>query len=199
MSAANFWNERFASDEFIYGTQPNDFLVECCSWLKGPVLSLSEGEGRNAVYLAQQGLEVLGVDISDVALEKAQQLACVCDVEIDTLVADLNAFIPKLDHYLSVTSIFAHLPSPVRNQLYPRVEESMKQGGLLVFEAYSEKQLERDTGGPKDLDLLVTLDQVREEFPNLEPVVLREVEREVVEGVGHNGMASVIQFIGRKV
>ena len=194
----SFWNKHYADRDFLYGTEPNSFLAEHCHLLTGPVLSLSEGEGRNAVLLASRGLDVIGVDISSVALEKAQTLAKSRGVEIKTVVADLATFEPEKNHYGSVISISAHLPSTVRNKLYPSIERSLRTNGLILLEAFSENQLTRDTGGPKDADMLMTVEKVQREFPNLEPVLLREVEREVLEGEGHRGMASVVQFIARK-
>ena len=194
----SFWNKRYANGGYLYGTEPNVFLAEHCSLLNGPVLSLSEGEGRNAVFLASRGLDVLGVDISAVALEKAKKLAKSRGVEIKTALADLATYIPEGNHYGSVISISAHLPSAVRNRLYPLIERSLKSDGIIILEAYSENQLSRDTGGPKDADMLMTIDKLNREFPNLEPLLLREVEREVSEGEGHTGIASVVQFIARK-
>lgn len=194
----SFWNNRYSNVDYLYGTEPNSFLAEHYDLLSGPVLSLSEGEGRNAVFLASRGLDVIGVDISPVALEKAKTLAGSRGVEIKTVVADLATFEPEENHYGSVISISAHLPSTVRNKLYPAIERSLRQDGVILLEAFSENQLTRDTGGPKDPDMLMTAEKLRGEFPNFEPVLLREVEREVSEGEGHRGMASVVQFIGRK-
>ena len=194
----NFWNERYARDDYLYGTGPNSFLVEHSDFLTGPVLSLSEGEGRNAVFLAVRGLKVHGVDISEVGLTKAQALAKLKGVEIQTEVADLSNFEPKNNFYGSVISISAHLPSAVRDNLYPLVERCLKQDGVLLLEAYSERQLSRNTGGPKDIDMLMTVDKLKREFPNLEPILIQELEREVSEGEGHAGLASVVQFIARK-
>ncbi len=193
-----FWNERYASAEYLYGTDPNSFLVEHSDLLAGPVLSLSEGEGRNAVFLALRGLKVRGVDISETALSKAQVLAKLKSVEIQTEVADLSNFEPEKNSYGSVISISAHLPSVIRNKLYPLVELCLKPNGILLLEAYSENQLARNTGGPKDADMLMTVAKLEQEFPNLEPILIRELEREVSEGEGHAGLASVVQFIARK-
>ena len=193
-----FWNERYASAEYLYGTDPNSFLVEHSDLLVGPVLSLSEGEGRNAVFLALRGLKVRGVDISETALSKAQALAKLKSVEIQTEVADLSNFEPEKNSYGSVISISAHLPSVIRNNLYPLVEQCLKPNGILLIEAYSENQLGRNTGGPKDADMLMTIAKLEQEFPNLEPILIRELEREVSEGEGHTGLASVVQFIARK-
>jgi len=188
----NFWNERYARDDYLYGTGPNSFLVEHSDFLTGPVLSLSEGEGRNAVFLAVRGLKVHGVDISEVGLTKAQALAKLKGVEIQTEVADLSNFEPRNNFYGSVISISAHLPSAVRNNLYPLIERCLKQDGVLLLEAYSERQLSRNTGGPKDIDMLMTVDKLKREFPNLEPILIQELEREVSEGEGHAGLASVV-------
>jgi len=192
------WNERYAVDEYIYGTAPNSFLAEHAEILVGPVLSLAEGEGRNAVFLASLGLKVHGVDGSGVGLAKAQALARSKGVEIQTEVTDLGLFEPEENHYGSVVSISAHLPGAVRNRLYPLLERCLKPGGLILLEAYSENQLAHDTGGPKDSDMLMTLTKIEREFPNCEPILLCELEREVCEGSYHTGMASVVQFIGRK-
>lgn len=193
-----FWNKRYAHSDYLFGIEPNSFLAEHFGLLRGPVLSLSEGEGRNAVFLASHGLEVVGVDISRIALKKAEELAKSRGVEIKTTVADLATYEPEEDHYGSVISISAHLPGAVRHRLYPLIDLALLPHGILMLESYSEDQLSRDTGGPKDLDMLMTVGKIRREFPNFEPILLREVEREVIEGEGHRGMASVVQFIARK-
>ena len=192
------WNQRYAGDEFVYGTEPNSFLVEHAGRLTGPVLSLAEGEGRNAVYLASLGLDVLGVDSSDVGLAKAQALADSRGVTIRTEVADLETFEPAENAYGAVVSIWAHLPSRIRSRLYPLLERSLKPGGIILLEAYTVDQLARETGGPKDADMLLTRSKIEREFPNLETVLLREIDREVQEGSYHAGLSSVVQFIGRK-
>lgn len=192
------WNERYSSGEFVYGTEPNSFLAQNANMLFGPVLSLAEGEGRNAVFLASLGLEVLGVDGSEVGLAKAQELAKSRRVTIQTEVADLAMYEPPENSFGSVVSIFAHLPSVIRKRLYPLVERSLKPGGIILFEAYSKAQLARDTGGPKDLDLLMALVDIENAFPNCEPILSQEIEREVIEGSFHTGLASVVQFIARK-
>ncbi len=192
------WNERYAVDEYVYGREPNLFLAEHAGMLSGPVLPSAEGEGRNGVFLASLGLKVHGVDGSDVGLAKAQALARSKGVEIQTEVADLGVFEPEANYYGSVISIPAHLPSVIRQKLYPFVERCLKSGGIIVLEAYSEAQLTRNTGGLKDLDMLMTKAKIEREFPNCDPILLRELEREVREGTYHSGIASVVQFIGRR-
>ena len=192
------WNERYASSEFAYGTEPNSFLVQNASLLSSPVLSLAEGEGRNAVFLASLGLDVLGVDASDVGLAKAQKLAASRGLAIRTEVADLTSYEPPPNHYGSVISISAHLPSQARNRLYPLLDRSLKPGGVILLEAYAKSQISRNTGGPKDPDLLMDLADLEQQFPNCEPILAQEIEREVIEGTFHTGLACVVQFIARK-
>lgn len=192
------WNERYATDEFAYGTEPNSFLAQNAKLLTSPVLSLAEGEGRNAVFLASLGLEVLGIDASDVGLAKAQRLAASRGLTIQTEVADLATYEPPENFYGSVISISAHLPSEVRNRLYPLIERSLKPGGIILLESYSKSQISRDTGGPRDIDMLVDLSDLKQQFPNCEPILSEEIEREIIEGKFHTGLASVVQFIARK-
>lgn len=194
----SFWDTRYDDRNYLYGKEPNSFLAENYRILKGPVLSVSEGEGRNAVFLATKGLDVLGVDISEVGLKKAEELAKSRGVSISTKVADLATYMPEENHYGSVISISAHLPSTIRNRLYPLIEKSLKPDGLIILEAYSEDQLSRSTGGPKDIDMLMTIDKINSEFSNLETILLRLTEREINEGDGHTGLASVIQFIAKR-
>lgn len=192
------WNQRYSADEYIYGTEPNGFLAEHAHLLGGLVLSLAEGEGRNGVFLASRGLAVHGVDSSAVGLAKAQALAATRGVSVRTEVADLADFVPAAGAYGAVVSIFAHLPGTVRQRLYPLLVKSLQPGGLLLLEAYSLDQLARDTGGPKDPDMLMSVEAVQQGLVGLAPILLQEVVREVREGSHHTGMASVVQFIGRK-
>ncbi len=198
MTGKTGWDERYSGDVYHYGTEPNAFLVEHYSLLQNPVLSLSEGEGRNAVFLAKQGFQVLGVDYSEIGLQKAQELALANKVTIQTAVADMASFTPEPNKYGAVISIFAHYSSKIREQLYPLVEQALKPGGIFLLEAYVEEQLPRSTGGPKNLDHLMTIDKVTREFSELETILLRETEREILEGDGHTGLGSVIQFIARR-
>jgi len=162
------------------------------------VLSLAEGEGRNAVFLASLGLDVLGVDGSDVGLAKAQKLAASRGVAIRTEVADLASYEPPENHFGSVISISAHLPSHLRNSLYPLVELSLRPGGVILVEAYAKSQISRNTGGPKDPDMLMDLAELEQQFPNCDPILAQEIEREVIEGEFHTGLACVVQFIATK-
>ena len=192
------WNQRYGIDGYIYGTQPNSFLEENAKLLVGPVLSLAEGEGRNAVFLASLGLDVLGVDGSEVGLAKARVLAKSRGVIVHTEVADLATFVPQENFYGSVVSISCHLPSEIRRRLHHLVERCLKPGGIFLLEGYTKSQLEKNTGGPKDPDLLTGCSDLEEDFPNCDFILSREIEREVIEGEYHSGLASVVQFIAKK-
>jgi len=192
------WNQRYSSDEFVYGTEPNSFLAQNAKILVGPVLSLAEGEGRNAVFLASLGLDVLGVDGSDVGLAKAHKLAASRGLAIRTEVVDLTTYEPPGNSFGSVVSISAHLPSASRKRLHRLVARCLKPGGVILLEAYTKAQVDRNTGGPKDPDMLMARVDLEQEFPDCEPILSREIEREVIEGKFHTGLASVVQFIARK-
>ena len=198
MTGKSGWDERYSGNEYHYGKEPNAFLVEHHALLQNPVLSLSEGEGRNAVFLAKQGLQVLGVDFSEIGLQKAQELALANKVTIQTTVADMANYTPEPNTYGSIISIFAHYTSAIRKRLYPLVEQALKPGGIFLLEAYTEAQLPRSTGGPKEIDKLLTADKLTRDFSAMETILLKEMDREVHEGDGHTGLGSVIQFIARR-
>jgi cyclopropane fatty-acyl-phospholipid synthase-like methyltransferase len=193
------WNERYAAKEYVYGTEPNAFLVEHAHLLSGPVLSLAEGEGRNAVYLASLSLDVLGVDGSAVGLAKAQKLASARGVAIRTTVVDLADYVPPENSFGAVVSISAHLPTAIRKRLHRLVALSLKPGGILLLEAYAKAQITRNTGGPRDVDMLMSSVELETEFPGCEPFLSREIERDVIEGKFHTGTALVVQLLARKI
>ncbi|TWU61098.1 tellurite resistance protein TehB [Crateriforma conspicua] len=192
------WNARFSDSEYAYGTEPNEFLVQQAFRVSGPVLSIAEGEGRNAAYLASNGHHVHAVDGSAVGLAKAVKLADQYGVQISTEVSDLSDYEPAENAFRSIISIYAHLDGSIRRRLYPLLAKALKPGAILILEAYSENQIGRGTGGPGDVDLLMSCSKIENEFVGLETVCLHEIEREVHEGKFHTGMASVIQYVGRK-
>lgn len=192
------WDERYAGADYAYGTQPNTFLRKHVTWVTGPVLSICEGEGRNAVFLAEQGHSVHCVDSSAVGLRKAQKLAHQRGVKITTEVVDLEHYLPKPQSFQTIISIFAHLPSSLRARCYPILQESLAGGGIWLMEAYAEEQLVRSTGGPRQLDMLMSISKVKADFRTWTAHLLRHCERNVVEGQYHTGLADVVQFIGQK-
>lgn len=191
------WDERYSQPGFAYGTEPNEFLAAVAGQIPtGPVLSLGEGEGRNAAYLAGLGHRVVAVDQSEVGLAKAKRLAADRGLTVETDCADLAAYPIEPGAWAGIVSIFCHLPRRVRVPLYAAVVGGLRPGGVLVLEAYTPNQLGRGTGGPRDPDLLVSLADLREELAGLEFVHARELDREVREGAYHTGVASVVQVAG---
>lgn len=193
------WDERYSQPGFAYGTEPNEFLAAVANRIPvGPVLSLGEGEGRNAAHLAGLGHRVVAVDQSEVGLAKARRLAADRGQAVETVCADLADFPIEPGAWAGIVSIFCHLPSRVRAPLYAAAVRGLRPGGVLVLEAYTPDQIARGTGGPKDPDMLVTLARLTEELAGLELVHARELDREVREGAYHTGVASVVQVVGRR-
>lgn len=194
------WEERYARPGFYYGEAPNDFLVAVEPQLPrgAEILSIGEGEGRNAVFLASCGHHVTGVDASPTGLEKARRLAAVRGVTLTTELADLSTWDPGVECWDAVVSIWVHLPPPVRVRAHAACVAALRPGGLLILEAYRPEQLERGTGGPPDPALLYSLDVLRDDFRRLALVHAVEVTREVWEGAAHRGSSAVVQIVGRK-
>lgn len=194
------WDERYSEAGFAYGTEPNDFLASHRQRLAqgGKVLCLAEGEGRNAVFLARHGFDVVAVDASQVGMAKAERHAAAHGVTITTVVADLAEFPIGSQEYDGVISIFCHLPPPVRTILHRRIIDGLKPGGVLILEGYTPAQIGRTTGGPPHKELTFNLATLQEEFAALEQLHAVELEREVHEGRLHTGIGAVVQFIAVK-
>lgn len=195
------WNERYSEEGFAYGTEPNSFLRENLEKLpRGKALCLAEGEGRNAVFLAQNGFDVTAVDLSEVGLQKADQLARTRNVEIKTVVADLAEFEIEESGWDVIVSVWAHIPPKVRETLYPKVVRGLKDDGALIYEAYTPRQLEFGTGGPREhqKEMLVALTELQTHFDALRFEIARETEREVHEGTYHDGMSATVQVLAFK-
>lgn len=195
----NFWDSRYSEPGFVYGTEPNEFLVSAARHIpKGRVLCLAEGEGRNAVYLASLGYDVTGVDSSAVGMKKSVELAKSRNVTITTVVADLAEFIIEPNRWNGIVSIFCHLPPELRARIHHASVAGLRPGGAFVLEAYTPRQLVLKTGGPQSLELMMTLEVLREELRGLELVEAREIERVVNEGHFHRGPGAVVQVVGIK-
>lgn len=193
------WDERYSGEEYAYGKEPNDFLKENESiFPPGRILCLAEGEGRNAVFLARQGYEVTAVDASRKGLEKAEQLARAHDVMIETIQADLNVYDPGQNHWDGIVSIFCPLPADMRRTLHAKVIHALKPGGIFLLEAYRPEQLQYGTGGGNSVELMTSRQSLVDDVQDLEILHLKELERNVVEGIYHTGLAAVIQLIARK-
>jgi SAM-dependent methyltransferase len=180
---AAFWDERYAAEEYAYGEAPNAFVAAMAQQIPtGPVLCLAEGEGRNAVYLAKFDRRVMAVDQSAMGLAKALRLAEASGVAIETVHADLESFEIVPGAWAGIVATFAHLPPPLRCRVHAAVVQGLKPGGVFILEAYTPAQLALGTGGPKVPELLMTLDNLRDELSGLEFIVAREIERDVTEG-----------------
>lgn len=193
------WDERYKTNEYAYGTLPNDFLKENVNTLpKGRVLSLAEGEGRNAVFLAKKGYKVTAIDSSLTGIEKGKKLAKKNNVKIEFIHADITKYDLGNCKWDAIVSIFFPLPSIERIELYKKVKRGLKPSGIFLLEAYTPQQIHFDTGGGKSVDLMQSKNSLRSEFKGVNFLCIQEIEREVVEGVFHTGLASVIQAIAKK-
>jgi SAM-dependent methyltransferase len=199
VSTRDFWNEKFANTEYAYGTEPNDFLVSAVTKLKrGATLSLAEGEGRNAVWLAQQGFTVSAIEQSEKGVGKTLRLALQRGVIVMAERGELETFHIQPNSWDLVVSIFAHTPQELRRKLHRQVVAGLKPGGVFVLEAYTPAQIANNTGGPKDASLMPTAELLRSELAGLVFDRIEEVEREVVEGSLHTGTAHVVQVVAHR-
>ena len=199
MSTRDFWNEKFANTEYAYGTEPNDFLVSAVTKLKrGATLSLAEGEGRNAVWLAQQGFTVSAIEQSEKGVAKTLRLALQRGVIVMAERGELETFHIQPNSWDLAVSIFAHTPQELRRKLHRQVVAGLKPGGVFVLEAYTPAQIANNTGGPKDASLMPTAELLRSELAGLVFDRIEEVEREVVEGSLHTGTAHVVQVVAHR-
>jgi SAM-dependent methyltransferase len=194
------WNERYDTEEYVYGTEPNDFLVSMADRIprEGKVLSLGEGEGRNAVYLARLGYQVTAVDQSSVGLKKAERLAADNGVSIRTIVANLAEFQIEEESWDGIVSFFCHMSREVRAGIFRQAAAGLMPGGVFILEAFTPEQLEYGTGGPSAAELMMTAKDLREELKGLDFPVAEELIRDVSEGVHHQGKAAVVQILGVK-
>jgi SAM-dependent methyltransferase len=190
------WDERYSAEEYAYGTNPNNFLEANVSSIpKGKVLSLAEGEGRNAVFLAKQGYSVTAVDSSLVGLNKARKLAEENGVIVEFIHTDLAEYDLGENKWDGIVSIFCPLPSSIRKQLHKKVEAALKRNGVFLLEAYTPAQLKYGTGGGNSVDVMQSKESLSLELAGLKFKHLIELERDVVEGIYHTGIGAVVQAI----
>lgn len=199
MDQQEFWNQKFLRDGYLYGKKANEFLLSCGSNFKKDqkFLCLGEGEGRNAVYFAKKGYEVVAIDASDIGLKKLEAYAQSEDVYVKTRCVDLNEWVPK-KKYGSIIASYLHMYKKDREILFEKIDSSLREKGFFIGEFFSVNQLNYESGGPKDLDLLYTVEDFENSFPNCIKHKVEEVEVELDEGKGHQGKASVIRVIIQK-
>ena len=198
------WNERYRKEEFAYGEEPNNYLKEQLSKLPvGTILFPAEGEGRNAVYAAQIGWITTAFDISNEGKNKALKLSKKNNVTIDYKVGELDALQFNIDQFDAIALVYAHFPANIKSHYHITLDKYLKVNGTIIFEAFSKKHIDYVTanekvGGPKDIDSLFSIDEIKADFLNYEFIELEEKEIELSEGLFHNGTGSVIRFVGRK-
>ena len=200
-SMNDFWNKKFSTDEYIYGTKPNEFLKDQLSKLKpAKILFVGEGEGRNAVYAAKAGWQVDAIDSSDVAMNKALSLAVQNNVSINYQLADIQAYDFPENYYDAVGLIFLHINENLgeRDRLYQKLTASLKKNGTIIVELFSKNQLGKKSGGPQDVSMLCSIDQIKKSFSTLKHKLLKEENIYLSEGNSHVGEASVIRYVGVK-
>lgn len=197
----SIWDERYASEDYLFGTEPNEFLVSQIDLLKPGMscLAVADGEGRNGVWLAQQGLRVLSVEASAVALDKAKKLARQRGVAIDFEQADVAHWQWGENRFDAVAAIFIQFAPPaLREQMFAGIKRCLKPGGLLLLQGYTPRQLEYKTGGPPAAENMYTLELLHNAFGDMEIMHLREHDGHIGEGTGHSGMSALIDLVARK-
>lgn len=195
------WDERYSEPGYFYGIAPNDFLAENaadCWSSNAEILCVAEGEGRNAVFLAELGFHVTALDISTVGLRKARRLAAERGVDVHCVVADIREYDLGVERWDGIVSIWCHMREQRRVQFHRSVVSALRPGGTLLLESYSPKQLELETGGPRQAEYLMTLPSASHELAGLELVHAEERFREIREGRHHDGPGAVLQVIARK-
>ncbi len=195
------WDERYGREDYHFGTEPNAFLRAQAHRLSPgtAALAVADGEGRNGVWLAGQGLKVTAVDSSPVGLAKAKRLAEERGVSMECIEADLADWTWPSEAFDVVVAIFIQFADPtLRKTIFDGMKQALKPGGLVLMEGYRPEQLAYGTGGPKVLDQLYTRELLEEHFGGFEIVELREHDSEIHEGKGHQGMSALIDLVARK-
>jgi len=200
MSNTDFWNSRYGESGYVYGTEPNAFLVSQRQFLKPGMqaLAVADGEGRNGVWLAQQGLDVLSVDASEVGLRKAAQLAADRGVSLRTEQVDLTTWTWPETEYDVMAAIYIHFPVEVRARMHHAMLQALKPGGVLILEAFTPEQLHFKSGGPTVAAMLYTPDLLRMDFAGAEIQFLETCVTELAEGRYHRGPAAVVRLVARR-
>lgn len=196
---SDFWNQRFSAVEYVYGTQPNQFYSQQLKKLKpGKILFPAEGEGRNAVYAATQGWQVSAFDTSSEGKRKAISLATAKKVSIDYILVGYEEISYSIDSFDAIVLIFAHMPPLKRRDYHKKLASFLKPGGVLILEAFSKNQINYHSGGPRDIDMLFSEDELREDFKTFTSLKIVETETILDEGAFHQGKAAVIRVVGKK-
>lgn len=195
------WDKRYDTQDYIYGTEPSRFLKHNAGLFRAgeTALAVADGEGRNSVFMAEQGLNVTAMDSSSVGLEKARRLAAARGADVDFRCADLRNWDWEAVQYDVVAAIFIQFADPAfRAEIFEGMARAVKPGGLLMLHGYTPKQIQFGTGGPAVPELLYTRDLLHEHFGDWDIVRLEEYEAELSEGPGHSGQSALIDLIARR-
>ncbi|HKJ42819.1 MAG TPA: class I SAM-dependent methyltransferase [Sunxiuqinia sp.] len=195
----NFWDARFAVEEYVYGTEPNSFFKQEIEKLPaGKILMPGEGEGRNAVFAATLGWDVTAFDSSIEGKKKAEKLAESKNVQINYLINNYeNIQLPEND-FDCIGLVFTHVPLKKRREYHRKYLSSLKPGGHLIMECYSKEQIHNDTGGPRDIDMLFSEEELHTDFESCSKLSIVKEEIYHEEGQFHVGNASVIRIVAEK-
>ena len=200
-----FWNKRYAENGMAYGKEPNKFFATQISELqRGKILLPAEGEGRNAVYSAKLGWDVSAFDISIEGKKKATIFAKNSNVSIDYKVNEFDKVTYAKESFDCIALIYAHFPPNLKSEYHKILNSYLKKEGILILEGFSKKQIAYNSknpkaGGPKNIDMLFSKEEIEKDFSNFEIIELSEKEIVLNEGAYHNGKSSVIRFVGRKM
>ena len=195
------WNDRYSNEAFAYGEEPNNFFKEQIEKLNaGTILFPAEGEGRNAVYAAKLGWEAAAFDISAEGKNKALKLAEANNVTIDYKIGELETLNYQPEQFDAIALIYAHFPADIKSRYHKTLDKYLRKTSIIIFEAFSKRHIDylaknEKVGGPKDIEMLFSIDDIKSNFVNYEII---EKEIELSEGLFHNGKGSVIRFAGRK-
>ncbi|MFW8566568.1 SAM-dependent methyltransferase [Orrella sp. 11846] len=201
--AVSRWNDRFLStDDYVFGTKPNQFMAKQAAQHLKPgqrVLAVADGEGRNGVWLAEQGFDTWSVDAAPAATEKARKLAKERGVTLHIETADLSNWNWSEHEFDAVIAIFIQFAGPtLRDTLFEGMKQALKPGGLMILQGYGLKQLEYRTGGPSTPENLYTKELLETAFSDMDILMLEEYDAVLDEGEGHRGMSSLVDLIARK-
>lgn len=199
--AKRVWDARFAGQDFLFGTEPNAYLSSQRALLRPGMsaLAVADGEGRNGVWLAQQGLHVDSFDISPVGVAKAGELARRAGVDVNLCVSDCESWHWRPEAYDIVVAVFVQFAAPeLRSQMFAGMVATLKPGGYLILQGYTPRQLDYKTGGPPLLDHLYSADMLRQAFGALDILELREYESILDEGTQHSGRSALVGMVARK-
>ena len=194
-----FWDERYAEKEFAYGEKPNEFFrQELLKLPPGRLLLPGEGEGRNAVFAASIGWEVIAFDQSEEGRKKALSLANQKGVNLKYQITSINDFENKPESFDCIALIFVHFSEAERKTIHQKLFSFLRPGGKIIMEVFSKSQLGRSSGGPKLPEMLYSEPELREDFLNLNALQITELEVELNEGKYHQGKAMLIRLLGEK-